>query len=707
MADRAVIVSEDFRPGSLVLIGGRQAKFRGFERGPHGLIAVLDLGRELVRIDAPTMYSRVTLAGRGNARPDQLQLPLSWVWHSLTDAERELLERRARLLLLADTGSRRGLPELDRAEGTLDPRYDPRVVEHRQRVVRLSKDLQAVGDKPWSVSAIYKQLEGFNTHGILSLLHGNRIIRIGLEGLDPDLRAALQEFIDEQPAKPRVNDLILITLASVRLTELGIAHTFSAYELAMIIGELSRGHALHREAKSRDNRADIVGRAFHSMPADRPGQSILIDATATTMFPWFPGLGTGHAFILTAIDVYTRMVVACRVVADAPNSRDVAMLFWDMGRPTVTRAGWPYEYQTIRGLPRFAAVTVSSGGKQAPQPAIGEKLGVWPTFVVVDHGAENESLHLMSAAARNGISLIYCPPGAPWAKGIVESVHRAIDQVQSLFLEAGYKGASVANHPKGADKAARLTLGDLHDALWSYFLGIYNDTEHSGLKDRRNPLIRTTPNQALESYRLTVGEVTIPTDPWRVIDFLSSKPRRLEDYGINVDGLVYQSDELMDLASLVQPGIGVKGHLIDVRHDRYDLSRIFVQHPVTRQWLTVPAVISGGGTAAPFGETLLQAAIDRTDSGGRGLGPTDRMRALATLRLDLSRGIYADAHERRQAAFEGARREAWAHDLEDASPEFRNLVHGVERESAGDQHDEPEEFVDLSLYGQSIVEATA
>ncbi|WP_454227104.1 hypothetical protein [Propioniciclava flava] len=99
-------------------------------------------------------------------------------------------------------------------------------------------------------------------------------------------------------------------------------------------------------------------------------------------------------------------------------------------------------------------------------------------------------------------------------------------------------------------------MGDLHDALWSAFLGVYNNTEHHGLTDPLNPALRATPNQILENYLTVVGEVPVPTDPWRVIDFLSSEPRRLEDYGINLHGLVYQSDELMDLRQFVQPGLG-------------------------------------------------------------------------------------------------------------------------------------------------------
>lgn len=698
MAVQPVIHATEVRPGSLILFDGRHCKLRGFERCTDGLVSVLDFGGELLRVPAADMFATVRLNGPPT-EPDRLEMPDSSVWHALSAQERERLERRARHLLLAETGSERGLPELDRVEGILDPRYDPRTVSRHDRVTQLSKDLRAAGESSSSTATLYRQLDQFTRAGILGLIHGNRHIRLGAAGVEADVRDALQEFLDRQPSKAKVNLKVLAALAHTHLIECGFTPDFGARTLAGILGEMTRGKALHREAKSRDNRSDIVGRTYSPLPADRPGQSVLIDATATTMHPWFPHVGTAEAYILTAIDVYTRMVVALRVLAGPPNSRDVAMLLWDMGRPQVTRAGWPYEFQLIRGLPRLVAVTTRSSSIQSTRPKpVGTKLGVRPAFVVMDHGRENESLHVLSAAARNGVTLIYCPPGGPWAKGIVESVHRAIDQVQALFLESGYKGASVANHPKRAEKSARLTIGDLQDALWSYFLGVYNNTEHTGLRNSRNPAIRSTPQQTLEEYLLTVGEIAIPTDPWRVIDFLSSEPRSLQDYGINLNGLVYQSDDLMDIASLVQPGVAAKPHFLDVRYDRYDLSRVFVQHPITRAWLTVPVVIPGGSTAAPFSEALLQAAIRRTEAGARGLTPTERLRALSQIQLDFSRGIYADVREKREAAFEAARRDAHAHDLEDAPAEYRGLVAG-RTQPPDDDPDAPEDIVDLTQYG--------
>lgn len=699
MADAGVKGHSFLRPGGLVDLDGVIHRMVRFERGPAGMEVVFTVANELVRLTLSEVYQRVRPTTMPQVRvPDRLELPTSWIWHALNEAERQRLERRARDLLELRSGSRRGLAELDRLEGLLDPRYDPTITTLGERVAHKSRELRARGEFPSSESQLYRQLSMFDQDGVLGLVHRNRRIPLGVAELPDDVREVLQEFVAEQPDRPRVDNTVLAALAQARLWDTGFEVSFTADEMARLLGELTRGQALHREAKSRRNRTRDVGRTYGSLTASRPGELVQIDATETTMHPWFPRVGRAKAYILSGIDVYTRMVVACRVVANAPSSRDVAMLLWDMGRPQVTRAGWPYQYQLVRGLPRFVTLTAGSSGLRVTRPAvIGTKLGIRPSFVVMDHGRENESLHLLSAAARNGINLIYCPPAAGWAKGIVESLHRVLDQVQSLFLGAGYKGASVANHPKDNAGEVCLTMGDLHDALWSAFLGVYNNTEHHGLTDPLNPALRATPNQILENYLTVVGEVPVPTDPWRVIDFLSSEPRRLEDYGINLHGLVYQSDELMDLRQFVQPGLGRPGHLMDVRYDRYDLSRVFVQHPVTRQWLSVPVGSGVGRTMAPFGEALLHEAITRDDR-ARGYTATQRLDALARLSMAWSRGVFADRRQQRQADFEASRREAWAKDLEDSPLEYRSLIGRLDITTTDDDPEADEEYMDLSAY---------
>lgn len=438
--------------GDLVTIDGAVGRVIGFHRSDRGPTVSVDVDGAVAHLSLSDFFARAGAQVSPPMPPDRLEMPSSWLWYALSESDRGRIERRARDLLQVLTGSRRGLPELDRLDGSMDDRYDPATTTQTDRLDLKSDELRLLRQEPWSRAQLYRQLAAFQQDGVLSLVHGNRRMPLGLPNLPDSARAVLDEFIDEQPARPKIEVAVLAALAQARLWEAGVDITFTSSELTTVLSELTRGKALHREAKSRRNRTPVVGRTYGAMLASRPGEIVQVDATETTMHPWFPHLGRAKAYILTGIDVYTRMIVACRVVANVPTSRDVAMLLWDMGRPQITRSGWPFEYQLIRGLPRFVSVQFGSQGGQPPGPeVIGSKLGVQPTFVVLDHGRENESLHLINAAVRNGINLIYCPPGAGWTKGIVESVHRVIDTIQSLFLEMGYKGASVANHPRGGN----------------------------------------------------------------------------------------------------------------------------------------------------------------------------------------------------------------------------------------------------------------
>lgn len=193
----------------------------------------------------------------------------------------------------------------------------------------------------------------------------------------------------------------------------------------------------------------------------RPGEIIQVDGTDTTIHVWDPRLGWAKATILSAIDVFTRCIVALRVVLGKPTSRDVAMLVCDMGRPVVTRSGWPYELVHHHGMPRLLSIvkdvigpTASGTGGQGLE-LIGPKPTVWPSAIVMDHGKEFDSLHLMSVCARAGIDVVFCPPRQARAKGTVEALHNGYREIESLV--AGFKGSHVGNHPKGAEDRAFLT----------------------------------------------------------------------------------------------------------------------------------------------------------------------------------------------------------------------------------------------------------
>jgi transposase InsO family protein len=593
-------------------------------------------------------------------------------WEKLPTQEKERITALAQELLQISTGSPTGNPGADRTAGRLDPRYDPLLTTRAQRLATKCAERQARQAKPYSKPQLLKLLDRFERDGRTGLAHRNhRAVRAHE---DPAVMAALREFLVGTQSAARTSDETLAAMAWAALDANGFTLDFSAATWKRLLGEASRGLALHRQSRSRQTQLNKPKDVYGRLSAGRPGERVQVDATATTVHCWFPEIGWARANVLTAIDVYSRCILALRVVAGAPTSRDVGMLMWDIGRPAITRAGWPYELQYWHGMPRLATVVMTPQGPQATSVTpIGEKPAVHPANIVFDHGRENESIHLIGAANRAGIGITFSPPAAPHTKGIVESWHNALVEAQSLL--PGFKGASPANHPRGIEAAAVLTVGDLHDALWEYVLTIYHHRKHEGLRDPANPVLKTTPASAFERYIENNGDLHISRDPWRLTAFLSTAECSLQDYGINIGRRVYNSSELLALRGRFQQGRGRSPAKVTAHYDRWDVSKVYLRHPEDKAWLMVPRWNPEGLTLAPYSEALTSAAIaEHLEGRNKPLSPTEVLRAEAQLHAAWNAGTFENRRYQRQAALEAARAAQYAHDLEDATDEFRDLA---------------------------------
>ena len=113
---------------------------------------------------------------------------------------------------------------------------------------------------------------------------------------------------------------------------------------------------MHHSAKTRRTEASRPVVVYGTQRVSRPGELVQVDATPTTVAILGPHGVLVPAVILSAIDIYTRFFVALRVCVNAVTSRDVCALIAQMGRPTVTRAGHPYELEYWHGIPKLVAI---------------------------------------------------------------------------------------------------------------------------------------------------------------------------------------------------------------------------------------------------------------------------------------------------------------------------------------------------------------
>ncbi|MEV0224427.1 Mu transposase C-terminal domain-containing protein [Streptomyces sp. NPDC050704] len=74
--------------------------------------------------------------------------------------------------------------------------------------------------------------------------------------------------------------------------------------------------------------------------------------------------------------------------------------------------------------------------------------------------------------------------------------------------------------------------------------------------------------------------------PQEYVELLPRRNRTLNAYGFKVNHRVYDGPELDDLRR-AHLGGGPKGRRWDVHYDPYDISRIWVRDPRTREWITL------------------------------------------------------------------------------------------------------------------------
>lgn len=663
--------------GHTLRIGGDAVRVVSFDQGPPGTLEVLlDHGDRLERVAWPELAARLTTprlevvhagVAQRSARLDELD-----------EQTQRAVRERFRDLQQVICGSRTGNPDRDRELRLLDPVYDPKLTTPAQRLATKVRELRARQDKPYSRAQVYRQLKAVEEHGIDGLIHGaTRSVGERLARLDPADVDGIREILAEVHQEGRPPDTVLYAKVRSGLDRRGLGTNLTHYGLKNAVGELSRGTGPHLVAKQRGSRDIKPVRPHRSRVESAPGDTVQIDATATNIPVFDPAAGWVPATILTAIDVCTRCVVALSVFVGAATGRHVRGLLFRMTQPNVRRSGYPYELQHWMGIPRLVNLNAAPDcDAWLERQVIGAKPALWPTTIAVDRGGENNNVSVIEACSRVGIDVTYVPPGAGYAKGFIESFQREWDHVCSVF--PSYKGANPLNHATGVESRAVFTASDLEDILWTHILGTYHHRPHDGLRLDLDTGEKITPATAWAGHLAHGGTLFIPEDPMRYVTLLHTERRKVGDDGIHINGYVYNSTDVTELRQHVQRGAGAKARKVTVYTDEFDVTRIFLRHPVTGATLCIPKVTKGGeGVESPYSTLLRQHVLEVARRSGEHLDQGAVAQRVADLRTRWDHGVYADRREERRAALERDRQRILAQDLEEASEDFARLAYAT------------------------------
>ncbi|MGW4517705.1 helix-turn-helix domain-containing protein [Streptomyces sp. NPDC004393] len=493
------------------------------------------------------------------------------------DERRGVLERAEHIREVL-TGYRSGSPDLPR-EGEPRPAYAPgSSLEDRYTAKAIELGVAARSVRRWVAQ--------FREHGEAGLTpKKKRSLGWGTSVDDRWVETALEVMVEHTgQSKPSRTLVIARTRARViaRFGE-GVVAQPSRATAFRILAELERRHPLFRLSTKRNR--DIAGRPdgpYEKLRPTRPGEYLLMDTTRLDVFAFDPlTLRWVQAELTVAMDWYTRCITGLRLTPVSTKAVDVSAVLYQTFRPRPAGQDWPrHAVWPEHGIPRTVLLDVEAaeGPGLASPPLV-------PETLVVDHGKVYVSEHLTSVCQRMGISIQPARVRTGRDKGPVERYFRTL---REGLLEAlpGYKGPDI--HARGEDPEgeAFFFLDELEAIVREWTAVIYHCRPHAGLVDPGVPGLRMSPAKMFEHGMARAGYIEVPRDRDLAFEFLATKWRTIQHYGVEIDRRRYNGPGLL-APGIRSPYAGPVKNGWPFQVDPDDVSRIYFRDPDSRAWHTL------------------------------------------------------------------------------------------------------------------------
>ncbi|MET9530110.1 hypothetical protein ABZY02_06000 [Streptomyces sp. NPDC006649] len=350
-----------------------------------------------------------------------------------------------------------------------------------------------------------------------------------------------------------------------------------------MLTELERRHPLFRLSTKRNR--DIADRPegpYGKLRPTRPGEYLLMDSTRLDVFAFDPlTLKWVQAELSVGMDWYTRCITGIRLTPVSTKAVDVSAVLFQSFRPRPAGRDWPrHAVWPEHGIPRTVLVDVkgATGPGLASPPLV-------PETLVVDHGKVYVSEHLTSVCRRMGISIQPARLRTGRDKGPVERYFRTLRE-GLLQVLPGYKGPDIHSRGESPEDDAFFFLDELEAIIREWTAAVYHCRPHSSLVDPGLPGLRMSPAKMFEHGMARAGYIEAPRDRDLAYEFLQTKWRTVQHYGVEIGRRRYSGP------GLPEPGVRspydspVKnGWPFQVDPD--DITRIYFRDPATRAWRTL------------------------------------------------------------------------------------------------------------------------
>ncbi|WP_405985496.1 helix-turn-helix domain-containing protein [Streptomyces sp. NBC_00872] len=538
----------------------------------HGRLLRLSL-KELLFSDR----AAISPDGPGPSADDEGEIA-SVVLAQLDEAEKRKVLDRAEHVREVLTGYRSGSPELARADEPR-PEYSPeRPLEARyaSKIAELGMGLRTL--KRW--------IAEFREHGEAGLAPKKGPARRSEIAADERwVETALEVMVEHtDQSKPSRTLVIERTRARV-IARFGpdavkMPSRATAFRL---LEELERRHPLFRLSTKRNR--DIAGRpegVYGKLRPTRPGEYLLMDSTRLDVFAFDPfTLKWVQAELTVAMDWYTRCLTGIRVTPVSTKAVDVSAVLFQSFRPRPAGRDWPrHAVWPEHGIPRTVLVDVDGavGPGLASPPLV-------PETLVVDHGKVYVSEHLTSVCRRMGISIQPARLRTGRDKGPVERYFRTLRE-GLLQILPGYKGPDIHSRGESPEDDAFFFLDELEAIVREWTATVYHCRPHAGLVDPGVPGLRMSPAKMFEHGMARAGYIEVPRDRDLGFEFLQTKWRTVQHYGVEIGRRRYSGPGLPE-AGIRSPYDGPVKNGWPFQVDPDDITRIYFRNPSTREWHTL------------------------------------------------------------------------------------------------------------------------
>lgn len=363
----------------------------------------------------------------------------------------------------------------------------------------------------------------------------------------------------------------------------------------------------HDAKRRRSDASTGKKRPFGKVVCIRPGQYVQIDITPFDLLARNEVDGREvRCRVVVALDLYSRAVVAIRVMPYEPSGVDVTALILDIIRPVRPHPSWPELPEDARlpyvGIPEGVMLAAHDMPEGAPLLNIPPVL---PETLVVDNGMVFLSKGLKELCQNLGINILLARPGTGSDKSHIERFFGTFQNSLAQRLE-GYVGNHVPARGRGV-KALHFGWELQFEAV-QWVARHYNNRLHSSLHHPMVPRGTMTPAEMFAFGVAHAGYLTLPLSRDAYFMALRTELRKIGSTGVRIDGMSYDHPALNPYREQASPYASFGGKW-PFKIDPRDPLSIYFQDPNSGEWHAIPSR-DADWAARPFHNELAALASE-------------------------------------------------------------------------------------------------